>query len=77
MKDPEKSSAQRCESYMKDLKKSHADSAARNSESYKKNLEKSCDDSAVWSHESCLKDTEEKSCTKLQKLHEGFGKELC
>ena len=43
--------------YMKDLKKSRADSAARSRESYKNNL-KSRDDSAARSRGSYLKDPE-------------------
>ena len=41
LKDPEKSCAQNCKSYIKDLEKSRADSAARSRESYKKDVEKS------------------------------------
>ena len=46
MKDPEKSCARSCESYMKDQEKSRADSAARSHENYKNDLEKSRHDKA-------------------------------
>ena len=62
-KDPEKSRAWSCESYMKDQEKSHADIAARSRGSYKKDLEKSRDDSAAQSCENYLKDPE-KSCAR-------------
>ena len=42
LKDPEKSCARNCESYMKHPEKSLADSAAQNRKSYEKDLEKSC-----------------------------------
>ena len=51
MKDPEKSCARSCESYMKNQEKSRADSAARSRGSYKNDLEKSRDDSAARSCE--------------------------
>ena len=51
MKDPEKSCVQSRESYMKNEKKSRADSAAQRRESYKNDLEKSRDDSAAQSCE--------------------------
>ena len=52
MKDSEKSCARSHESYMKNQKKSRADSAAQSHESYKNDLEKSRDDSAARSCEN-------------------------
>ena len=49
-KDPEKSRARSRESYMKDPKKSCADSAAQSHESYMKDPEKSHADTAAQSH---------------------------
>ena len=51
MKVPEKSCVRSRKSYMKNQKKSRADSAARSRESYKNDLEKSHDDSAAWSRD--------------------------
>ena len=47
MKDPEKSRARSCESYMQDSEKGRADSAARSHESYMKDPEKSRADTAA------------------------------
>ena len=53
-----KKSCTKCESYMKDPEKSHADSAVRSRESYMKDLEKSCVDIAARSHKIYEKDLE-------------------